>query len=349
MTMKSIWLRHEIKQGEKRTPLTPDSVKKLTSKNITVYVEKSNTRIFKDSEYEQNGAILKEPASWSDAPTESFILGLKELPETLTPLTHKHIYFAHAFKNQDGANELLSRFKEGNGQLFDLEFLLDANDRRVAAFGYWAGYVGAALSLLNYYEPTALTKLKSFKHKDELISFIKKSENSGTRPKVIIIGSRGRCGSGARELFSNFNVEVTAWDKEQTSSGGPFEKILDHHIFINTVLLQSNLGPFLTKDIINKNQKLSVIGDVSCDPNNKLNPIPIYDQITTWDQPFGNYLINEKEISILAIDNLPSVLPLESSEDYDNQLYPYLEDLILSENLPIVWSKALKLFQDKLD
>ena len=30
----------------------------------------------------------------------------------------------------------------------DLEYLVDGEQRRVAAFGYWAGYAGAALGLL---------------------------------------------------------------------------------------------------------------------------------------------------------------------------------------------------------
>ncbi len=74
------------------------------------------------------------------------MLGLKELPEPLPPLYHKHIYFAHAYKQQSGWQQLLSKFADDGGQLLDLEFLLDENNRRVASFGY--GPVSQALHWL---------------------------------------------------------------------------------------------------------------------------------------------------------------------------------------------------------
>ena len=35
-------------------------------------------------------------------------------------------------------------------RLYDLEYLTDPEGRRLAAFGYWAGYAGAAVSLKAY-------------------------------------------------------------------------------------------------------------------------------------------------------------------------------------------------------
>ena len=57
------------------------------------------------------------------------MFGLKELPEDGSSLEHTHIYFGHCFKGQDGWAELLKRFIEGNGTLYDLEFLLDERGR----------------------------------------------------------------------------------------------------------------------------------------------------------------------------------------------------------------------------
>ena len=36
--------------------------------------------------------------SWVDAPKEAFILGIKELTESFSPIPHTHIYFAHAYR-----------------------------------------------------------------------------------------------------------------------------------------------------------------------------------------------------------------------------------------------------------
>ena len=35
---------------------------------------------------------------WTSAPKEAFIVGLKELPESDDPVTHRHIFYAHAYK-----------------------------------------------------------------------------------------------------------------------------------------------------------------------------------------------------------------------------------------------------------
>jgi saccharopine dehydrogenase (NAD+, L-lysine forming) len=89
-----------------------------------------------------------ELGSWRNAPSDAYIIGLKELPENDTsPLPHNHIMFAHCFKQQEGWKDVLSRFHRGNGTLLDLEFLQDDNGRRVAAFGYHAGYAGSAVGI----------------------------------------------------------------------------------------------------------------------------------------------------------------------------------------------------------
>ena len=64
------------------------------------------------------------------------IIGLKELPVAITPIRHTHIQFAHCYKNQAGWVDVLRRFANGGGTLYDLEFLTDATGRRVAAFGF---------------------------------------------------------------------------------------------------------------------------------------------------------------------------------------------------------------------
>lgn len=91
---------------------------------------------------------MVEPGTWKSAPADAYIVGLKELPENdSSPLVHKHIFFGHCYKQQAGWKDLLGRFVQGNGLLLDLEFLTDANGRRMAAFGYHAGFAGTAIGL----------------------------------------------------------------------------------------------------------------------------------------------------------------------------------------------------------
>ena len=96
---------------------------------------------------------ISKQHSWQSAPKEAIILGLKELPENIEKLEHKHIMFGHAFKGQSAGKNFLKKFKAGKGILYDLEYLTDAEGRRLAAFGYWAGFAGAAISIKAYARP----------------------------------------------------------------------------------------------------------------------------------------------------------------------------------------------------
>jgi len=48
--------------------------------------------------------------SWITAPTEAIILGLKELPHSEDPISHRHIFFAHAYKVKKNFYSISSQF-----------------------------------------------------------------------------------------------------------------------------------------------------------------------------------------------------------------------------------------------
>ena len=52
-----------------------------------------------------------------DAPADAIVVGLKELEDSDDPLGHRHIHFAHVYKNQSGWERTLRRFVEGGGWL----------------------------------------------------------------------------------------------------------------------------------------------------------------------------------------------------------------------------------------
>lgn len=348
--MTHIWLRAESKEGEKRTPLTPKGAQTLLKRGLKVTVEKDEQRVFSIKQYQQVGCQIAPAHSWREAPHEAFILGLKELAQESFPLTGRHIYFAHAFKGQNEAPEILARFQQGAGELFDLEFLIDSHQRRVAAFGRWAGFVGAAIALDSFFhskiENTSYPALKHYQSADQMIDILKeKKRTSQCAPRAMVIGALGRCGSGAVEVFERLALDVTQWDFQETKKGGPFLEILQHDIFVNTVLLNQEIPPFITKDILSADQKLKVIADVSCDPNNPHNPVPLYNSITSWERPFVQVADSPTPLEILAVDNLPSVLPKESSEDFAAQLLPHLLNLSQVKE-DQVWLGALHYFEE---
>lgn len=66
--------------------------------------------------------------------TETIVIGLKERDEKDPfPLKHAHVTFAHCYKGQGGWGNTLNRWRRGGGTLYDLEFLEDAQGKRVAA------------------------------------------------------------------------------------------------------------------------------------------------------------------------------------------------------------------------
>jgi len=238
-------------------------------------------------------AASGHPHHWSQGITRS-----------RSSLANTHIQFAHCYKHQGGWVDVLSRFKQGGGKLYDLEFLEDANGRRVAAFGWHAGFAGAALGLLALSEQVKdpkngkLGRQTKYPNETELIDHakkeldvIKKSRADG-KVKALVVGALGRCGRGAISFFERAGVaseDIVRWDIQETSTkSGPYQEMLDVDIFVNCIYLNEKIPPFLSREFIEKagsERRLGVVVDVSCDTTNPNNPLPIYDINTTFEEP----------------------------------------------------------------
>ncbi|MBH47782.1 MAG: saccharopine dehydrogenase [Halobacteriovorax sp.] len=351
MLSRTLWLRHETKPFEERVALTPSAAKQLQMRGHDVRIERSSTRIFTDAEYEKLGLPLVDTNSWRSAPEDAIILGLKELEEESSPLIHRHIFFAHCYKGQTGADELLTRFALGDGKLYDLEFLVDRAGRRIAAFGVWAGFVGAALAIDFWIDrqlglnPNDKAPLKPWTSSQDLVLYLKERLASlGRAPSTLIIGARGRCGRGAKKLLDALAINTVAWNSKETKGRGPIKEILDFDVFINCALMMSKTKPFLTPDLLKQPRKLQVISDVGCDPTGPCNPIPIYSDTTSMDHPAKQLSFTEQDLWITAIDHLPSLLPRESSDDFCSQLLPHLEVFLSGRIEDTPWERSLSLF-----
>ncbi|WP_439110163.1 saccharopine dehydrogenase [Lentibacter sp.] len=336
--MTHLWLRAEQRAHEERVGLTPEGAAALIKAGIRLTVEESSVRAIPLQGYIDAGAEIAPENSWPDAPRDAIIFGLKELPDDGTPLPHRHIMFGHAYKGQFSGAALLKRFKAGGGTLYDLEYLVDETGRRVAAFGYWAGFAGAAVTLKTWIAQqngALCAPVGAYANKDALLTELR-DELAGT-PSAIVIGALGRVGTGASDLLEAMGLTVTKWDMAETASGGPFPEILAHDIFINCILARPGTPQFVPLSAKDAPRKLTAIGDVACDPDSDYNPIPVYAEATTWEAP-ALRVHNTPILDVMAIDNLPSMLPRESSEDFAAQLLPSL--LTLSSLDAGVWARA---------
>lgn len=298
-------------------------------------------------------------------------------------MIHTHIQFGHCYKGQEGWADYLDRFVRGDGLLYDIEFLTDDSGRRVAAFGYYAGYAGAAVALLAWAHQvrkpgTPCPSIPAYPSEKTLVSNVKWAVkaavllNNGQQPQVHIIGALGRCGRGAIDLCNQVGIadsDVIEWDIAETRRGGmmlqskimfskielilysgPFAEIAEADVFVNCVYLTEPIRPFVTRESLSRSRsarKLRVVCDVSCDLTDPKNPVPLYTTPTTFTNPTSpvNGLLDDgPELTIIAIDHLPSLVAREASDVFSKQLLPSLKSL--DRRGEGVWLRAEKMFRE---
>lgn len=324
MAVTHLWLRAESRPNERRTGLMPDGVRALIAAGYQVTVEESRQRAEPIAGYRDAGAQIVGEGTWPDAPRDAIILGLKELPEDGSPLPHRHVTFGHAFKGQPDGPTLLRRFRDAGGALFDLEYLVDEQGRRSAAFGYWAGFAGAAVSLIALgHTGQPMPPVSEYADQAAMVADVQRALVGVPQPQVIIIGAKGRVGGGAADLCKLVGAQMTPWDMAETAHGGPFPQIAEHDVFLNCILAGPNVPVFVPADMATSPRRLRVIGDIACDPASDYTPIKVNDRITDWQAPVRR-VHDAPPLDVMAIDNLPSLLPRESSADFAEQLLPLL-------------------------
>ncbi len=345
-----VHLRDEARPTERRTPITPPDAARLIAAGHELVVETSQKRVFDNEAYEQVGCRMAAPGSWTSVDRDVLIVGLKELPTEPPALTSRMVHFAHIYKDQFGWRDELARFRRGGGTLYDIEFLVDANGRRVAAFGYWAGWMGAALAVWRHMarqnnQDGPASGLASFANREEVIAAIAR-QATGVAPRCIVIGAKGRSGTGAVDALTQAGCRVTEWDMEETAHLDR-AALYDHDLLVNCVLMTGPglrlIGP---DDLTAPGMRIITISDVSCDPLSDYNPLPLYKEPTGWDRPFIEVGRNADgvPVELTAIDNLPSLIPLESSEDFSAQFLPSLLRFDAGDE----WVAAKRVFDEKM-
>lgn len=338
-----VWLRREASPTEERTPLTPADAARLLAGGLSVTVEESEQRAFATEAYAAAGCRVVAADSWPEAPESVAVLGLKEPVSRPHELTHRHIFFGHAYKGQADGPALLRRFTAGGGRLLDLEFLTDEDGRRLAAFGYWAGYVGAALAVLHH-RGRLVAPLRSMT-KEELDAALREPAPREPRggASALVIGALGRSGRGARAALDVAGLSPTLWDVEETRELDK-EALLGHDILVNAVFASAPGPAFLDgADLDRPDRTLTVVSDVTCDITSDCNRLPVNDKPTDWAEPLRALRPPSPGLDVIAIENLPSLLPRESSAAFSADLFPQLAAL---PSDPPTWARASAHFDD---
>jgi len=163
-----------------------------------------------------------------------------------------------------------------------------------------------------------------------------------------IIGVNGQCGLGVCYILNKLGISYKVIDRNFDKS-----KFIEFDLFYNCILLDKNFSEvFFDRDTCFY-KKICIV-DISCDIKAPNNPIKLYQDFDnnnikecSWDNPvlyYGEYC------SIIAISNLPSLLPKDSSDYFSKKCCELL--LGLKNNNSLIkesWERAFLYFLKEIN
>ena len=349
---------------DRRVVFSPDELTRLKQQhqNVTVKVERSDIRVFTDSEYENLGIELTDDVSDCD-----ILFGVKEVPVENLISNKSYFFFSHTIKKQPYNRKLLQAILEKNIDLYDYETIVDANNRRLIGFGRYAGIVGAYNSIRAFgikFELFKLPKAETLSGKEALIMHLKRVV---LPPLKFVITGTGKVGNGVKEILDAIKIkevsvenyltknytqpvytQIDVLDYNKRKDGqvldftdfyqNPNEYISDFErftklsdIYISGHFHANEAPVILTREMLqSKDCKIKVVADVSCDVNG---PIACTLRSSTIAEPLYGYFPNEdKEVEVfhpaaivvMAVDNLPCELPKDASEGFGEMVFEHV-------------------------
>ncbi len=304
---------------DKRVPFTPQQASDLTSKNsVVVTTQKSDIRCYTDSEYEANGVAVHEDLSKAD-----FLFGVKEVPINDLIPDKTYFFFSHTIKKQPYNRDLLQEVLKKNIRLVDYECLVDESDRRVVAFGRYAGLVGTYNAIYTFGKRYNLFHLRRAHECFDLDDLLGELSLAKLPPVKIALTGGGRVAKGAMEILHSLGVnkvsphnftreiynqpvftQLNARDYNKRIDGGDFSR---SEFYSSPEEYESNFlqfasvadilvgaafwdprapALFTTSDALSSNFSIKVIADITCDIEGS---IPSTKKASTIDDPVYDY------------------------------------------------------------
>jgi saccharopine dehydrogenase (NAD+, L-lysine forming) len=130
--------REDMYDWERRTPLIPSDIKQLSQDTgLEFIVQSSDMRAYSDDEY--RGVGLSVTADLKSCPV---IIALKEIPVDVLEKDKAYVYFSHVIKGQAGNMPMLQQALDLGCTIIDYEKIVNDENRRIIAFGNFAGLAG---------------------------------------------------------------------------------------------------------------------------------------------------------------------------------------------------------------
>lgn len=208
MAQVKIGLIREMKSPpDSRVVLTPAQCIQLQQQypELDITVQRSSNRCYTDAEYAALGIPVVE-----DMADREILIGVKEVPVPEILPNRTYLCFSHTHKMQPYNRPLLQAFLEKGVKLVDYELLTDEQDKRVIAFGHFAGLVGAHNGLLTWGIRTGKLHLRRVKDYADYAALKEDYRTTTIPPVKIVLTGGGRVAGGAKEILDLLRIkEVT--------------------------------------------------------------------------------------------------------------------------------------------
>ncbi len=357
-----------IKEGklpaDNRVALTPSQCKWINNhyQNITIVAQSSDSRCFKDAEYQKHGVEIVTDVLDCDV-----LIGIKEVPPNQLINGKSYFFFSHTKKKQAHNQSLLQTIIEKNCTLIDFECLEHEDGQRIIGFGFFAGIVGAHNGMMGFGKRDGSYSLERVYQQNSLRKLIDTYFGLKLPNIKIAVTGSGRVAHGILEVMNLMEiVEVEKEDFVKKTFAYPvyvqlkgadlyqhyqsksynrdhfhqhpeeyeclFSEYTAHaDILMNGIYWDKNLPRLFEKEAIaNPDFRIQVIADVTDDsfgsvPIN-LGDHPIEDPIYGVDrktfQKTKPYLPNS--VDVMAVSNLPNELPRDASQYFGQQLIKFI-------------------------
>lgn len=186
-----------------RVAFSPKQCKDIQERypHVQMVVEPSDIRCFDDDDYRKNGIEVS-----SDLHSCELLFGVKEVPiDQLIP-DKRYFFFSHTIKKQSYNRELLRAVLDKNISLVDYECLKDVHEKRVVAFGRFAGIVGAYNGILTFGKKLGLFDLKPANQCFDMDELWDEFEKVELPPIKILLTGGGRVARGAQEVLDDMGI-----------------------------------------------------------------------------------------------------------------------------------------------
>ncbi len=201
--MKIALIKETKTPVDNRVALSPKQVAELNKMfpQHEIVVQTSDIRAFSDDEYIAEGVRVVDRVDDCDV-----LFGIKEAKiDSLVPNKH-YFFFGHIAKMQEYNRPLLQAFMQKGITFSDYEYLVDDNNIRLCAFGWWAGAVGIYYTLRGYGLKTKAFELPKPDIKFTLEQLIKNLKSIDLPRVKILITGNGRVSKGAQHVLQEIGA-----------------------------------------------------------------------------------------------------------------------------------------------